>query len=46
MSVEYTIANNGSGEAFDFQLLSFGATNQVEPLTVDTFTNIPDRYWF
>jgi predicted phosphodiesterase len=33
LSVEYTIANNGSGDAFDFQLLSFGATNQVEPLT-------------
>src|SRR5659263_606376 len=33
LSVKYTIANSGSGDAIDFQLLSFGATNLVEPLT-------------
>ncbi|MEK6537389.1 MAG: hypothetical protein AABZ63_07880 [Actinomycetota bacterium] len=33
LTVKYTIVNNGSGDAFDFRLLSFGATNQVEPLT-------------
>lgn len=32
LSVKYNIANSGSGDAIDFQLLSFGATNLVEPL--------------
>lgn len=33
LSVEYAITNNGSGDAFDFQILSLDATSLVEPLT-------------